>query len=161
MSSVRIEPDGWQLFSALPTAQVAEEARLIAGLVALLSLVCILVGLYMFQRRQLTRLKLEQNAVLERRVAEAHRSLAREVEERKRAEAELRETQDGLIHAAKLAALGHVDGDCPRGEPAALGARFSACRRQPSRQERAQDNIETSIGTAANCSSACSARSSI
>lgn len=108
MSSARIEPDGWQLFSALPTAQVAEEARLIAGLVALLSLVCILVGLSMFQRRQLTRLKLEQNAVLERRVSERTDALAREIEERKRTEVELRETQDSLIHAAKLAALGRM-----------------------------------------------------
>lgn len=108
MRSARIEPDGWQLFSGLPTAKVADEARLIAGLVALLSLVCILVGLSMFQRRQLTRLKLEQNAVLEKRVAERTDALAREIEERKRTEAELRDTQDSLIHAAKLAALGRM-----------------------------------------------------
>ena len=94
LSAVRIEPQGWQLFAALPVAPVADEARLMAGLAGLLSLVCILVGLYMFQRRQLTRWKLEQNAVLERRVAERT--------------AELRETQDSLIHAAKLAALGRM-----------------------------------------------------
>lgn len=107
MSAIALE-GGWQLFSALPTAPVVEEARLIAGLVALLSLVCMLGGLYAFQRRQLTRWKLEQNAVLERRVAERTEALGREIEERKRTEAELRETQDSLIHAAKLAALGRM-----------------------------------------------------
>lgn len=149
MSSVRIEPDGWQLFSALPTAQVAEEARLIAGLVALLSLVCILVGLYMFQRRQLTRLKLEQNAVLERRVAERTDALAREVEERKRAEAELRETQDSLIHAAKLAALGRMSTAIVHEVSQPLSALDStlAAASLHVRNER-KDNIETSIGTA-------------
>ena len=108
MSAISVEPQGWQLLSALPTAPVADEARLVAGLVALLSLVCILVGLYWLQRRQLTRFKLEQNTVLERRVAERTEALALQIEERKRTEVELRETQDSLIHAAKLAALGRM-----------------------------------------------------
>src|SRR5690606_2386543 len=108
MSAISIEPQGWQLLSALPTAPVADEARLVAGLAALLSLVCILVGLYWLQRRQLTRFKLEQNTVLERRVAERTEALALQIEERKRTEVELRETQDSLIHAAKLAALGRM-----------------------------------------------------
>src|SRR5690606_7786419 len=63
MSAISIEPQGWQLLSALPTAPVADEARLVGGLVALLSLLCILVGLYWLQRRQLTRFKLEQNTI--------------------------------------------------------------------------------------------------
>lgn len=108
MTAIAVEPEGWQLLSALPTGPVGDEARLVAGLVALLSLVCILVGLYLLQRRQLTRFKLEQNTVLERRVAERTEALALQIEERKRTEAELRETQDSLIHAAKLAALGRM-----------------------------------------------------
>jgi two-component system C4-dicarboxylate transport sensor histidine kinase DctB len=108
MSVMHIEPQGWQVFTALPTAPVAEEAQLIAGLAALLSLVCILIGLFAYQRRQITRLKLEQNAVLERRVAERTEALGLEIEERMRTEAELRDTQDSLIHAAKLAALGRM-----------------------------------------------------
>ena len=108
MSATRVEPEGWQLFTALPTTPVAEEARLIAGLAALLSLVIILVSLYVYQRRQLTRWKLEQNSVLERRVAERTEALALQIEERKRTELELRETQDSLIHAVKLAALGRM-----------------------------------------------------
>lgn len=108
MSVARIEPQGWQVFTALPTAPIAEEARLFAGVAALLSLVLILIGLYAYQRRQLTRLKLDQNAVLERRVAERTEALGLEIDERLRAEAELRDTQDSLIHAAKLAALGRM-----------------------------------------------------
>lgn len=149
MSSVSIEPQGWKLFSALPTAQVAEEARLVAGLVALLSLVCILFGLSMIQRRQLTLLKLEQNAVLERRVAERTIALAREVEDRKRAEAELRETQDSLIHAAKLAALGRMSAAIVHEVSQPLSALDStlAAANLHMRNER-KLKVEASIGTA-------------
>lgn len=108
MSTALIAPKGWRLFSALPSAPVRDQAQLVAGVVGLLTLVCLLLGLYGYQRRQLTRWKLEQNAVLEHRVAERTGALAREVEERKRAEEELRHTQDSLIHAAKLAALGRM-----------------------------------------------------
>jgi two-component system C4-dicarboxylate transport sensor histidine kinase DctB len=66
------------------------------------------VVLYLRQRQQLTRMKLEQNAVLERRVADRTAALAHEVEERIRAEVELRAMQESLIHAAKLAALGRM-----------------------------------------------------
>lgn len=108
MSAIVIDPRGWRLFSALPSAPVREEAQLVAGVVGLLTLVCLLLGLYGYQRRQLTRWKLDQNGVLERRVTERTSALAREVEERKRTEEELRQTQDSLIHAAKLAALGRM-----------------------------------------------------
>lgn len=108
MSAVLIDPKGWRLFSALPSAPVRDEAQLVAGVVGLLTLVCLLLGLYGYQRRQLTRWKLEQNGVLERRVGERTSALAREIEERKRTEEELRQTQDSLIHAAKLAALGRM-----------------------------------------------------
>jgi two-component system C4-dicarboxylate transport sensor histidine kinase DctB len=108
VGSVAVEPDGWQLFSALPMRPVIEEARLVAGLAALGGLLVSAVSLFLWQRRQITRLRLEQNVVLERRVAERTEALAHEIEERKRTEIELRETQESLIHAAKLAALGRM-----------------------------------------------------
>lgn len=103
-----IEPDGWQLLSALPLEPIEREARLVGGLAALASLLAMGAGLVFNQRRQIVRFKLDQNAVLEHRVAERTRALAHEVEERRRAEAELRATQENLIHAAKLAALGRM-----------------------------------------------------
>ncbi|WP_291376420.1 ATP-binding protein [Devosia sp.] len=103
-----LEPDGWLLLSALPLGPVETEARLVGASSALLALLTLAVGLFLRQRQQLTRMKLEQNAVLEGRVAERTAALAHEVEERKRAEQDLRTMQDSLIHAAKLAALGRM-----------------------------------------------------
>lgn len=103
-----IEPDGWRLVSALSLEPAEREAGLMGGLGALLALLS--VGFYAFarQRRQIVRLKLDQTLVLEKRVAERTRELAHEVEVRRRAETELRATQENLIHAAKLAALGRM-----------------------------------------------------
>lgn len=103
-----MEPDQWRLLSALPLGPVEAEARLVGGLAALAAMLALAVALFWRQRQQLTRMKLEQNAVLEQRVAERTALLAHEVEERTRAELELRTTQEGLIHAAKLAALGRM-----------------------------------------------------
>ena len=108
LGSAAVEPDGWQLFTGLPMQPVHEEARLLAGLGAMGFLLASAVTLFFWQRRQIVRLKLEQNAVLERRVAERTEALAREIDEHKRTEVELRHTHESLIHAAKLAALGRM-----------------------------------------------------
>jgi len=108
LGSIAVEPDGWQLFTGLPMRPVENEARLVAGLAAMGFLLASAITLFFWQRRQIVRLKLEQNAVLERRVAERTEALAREVDEHKRTEVELRHTHESLIHAAKLAALGRM-----------------------------------------------------
>lgn len=108
LDSRLLEPDGWQLLSALPLEPVEREARLTGGVAALLTLMLFALLALARQRRQITRMRLEQAVVLERRVAERTRELAHEVDERRRAEAELRATQENLIHAAKLAALGRM-----------------------------------------------------
>lgn len=103
-----LEPDGWQLLSALPLGPVETEARLVGASSALLAMLALAVVLFLRQRQQLTRMKHEQNVVLEGRVAERTMALAHEIEERKRAEQDLRTMQESLIHAAKLAALGRM-----------------------------------------------------
>ena len=108
LGSAVVEPDGWQLFTGLPMRPIHDEARLLAGLAAMGFLLASAVTLFFWQRRQIVRLKLEQNAVLERRVAERTEALAREIDEHKRTEVELRHTHESLVHAAKLAALGRM-----------------------------------------------------
>ncbi|MBD8065032.1 sensor histidine kinase [Devosia sp. PTR5] len=108
LDSRLLDPEGWQLLSAIPLEPVERVASLTGGVAALLTLMLFALFALYRQRRQITRMRLEQNAVLEQRVAERTRALAHEVEERRRAEAELRDTQESLVHAAKLAALGRM-----------------------------------------------------
>jgi two-component system C4-dicarboxylate transport sensor histidine kinase DctB len=80
-------------------------AGLIAALLFLLSAAAVA---NLRQRRQLLRAKLESHDALERAVAERTAELAREVQERRRAETDLRAAQDSLVQAASLAALGRM-----------------------------------------------------
>lgn len=104
----RLAPDGWRLFATASLTPVLQQARLAGLVTAFGSLLVAAVLLFLRQRRQLVRMRLDAHAALERRVVERTRELAREVEERKRAEADLRAAQEDLIQAAKLAALGRM-----------------------------------------------------
>ncbi|MFN3276174.1 MAG: ATP-binding protein [Paracoccus sp. (in: a-proteobacteria)] len=108
LAETGLEPDGWRIVAALPLAGVAAQARLIGAVAALTGLLGAALGLGLWQRRQLIRMRLDQNAVLERRVAERTEALAREIDERRRAQHELRQTHESLVHAAKLAVLGRM-----------------------------------------------------
>jgi two-component system C4-dicarboxylate transport sensor histidine kinase DctB len=108
LRSVRIEPDGWRLWAAASLAPIRATANLMALLAMLAGLLVMGAVLYWRQRRHLIRAKLEAHDRLEQRVTERTAELNREVEERRRAETQLRETQATLIHAAKLAALGRM-----------------------------------------------------
>ena len=103
-----LEADRWRIIAGLPMAPVEAQARLVAAATALAGLLASALGLGLWQRRQLIRVRLNQNAELERRVAERTEALAREVDERRRAQEELRRTHESLVHAAKLAVLGRM-----------------------------------------------------
>lgn len=107
-TSTTIEADGWQLISAKPLAPVIVSALLWAFGAALVATAATGLALIVNQRRQLIQLRLRQGVLLEARVAERTRELAQEVEARRKTEADLRATQESLVHTEKMAALGRM-----------------------------------------------------
>jgi two-component system, NtrC family, C4-dicarboxylate transport sensor histidine kinase DctB len=106
---------GWTLLTLFDFQSVQAQAIIAAATVMLAVLTSLLVLLVTHQRRQIIRTKLEAHEFLERRVTErtvelaaANASLSAEVTERVRAEEDLRRTQEGLIHVAKMASLGQA-----------------------------------------------------
>ena len=106
---------GWRILVLTPLQDlglVTRTAQLVAGLLCGL---VILAVLYQRQRAKALRLARAAKLELEGRVAErtqdlvaANQQLRHEVAERERAEKTLREAQDGLVHAGKLAVLGQM-----------------------------------------------------
>lgn len=98
----------WRLIAARPTHAVTGPATGLALATALV--VLFVAGLFHAwdQRRQIIALRLSQSQKLEDMVAARTADLAREVEARRQAEADLRATQENLIHAEKMAALGRM-----------------------------------------------------
>lgn len=100
--------DGWTLISAEPTG-AARRAGAVAALVAALGGLALAALLSAAaQRRRAIQMRLRQGEILEARVVERTAALTQEAETRRRAEADLRVAQDGLIHAEKMAALGRM-----------------------------------------------------
>lgn len=108
LRSTRIEPDGWVLLAASDLTPIRANATMLGVITALAGMLMSGGALYLRQRRQLVRAKLDEHDRLERRVVERTAELAREVEDRKRAEQELRAAQVTVIQTAKLAALGRM-----------------------------------------------------
>lgn len=99
---------GWEVIAARATAPLQMLAAGWALLTALATLV-IAAGLKAWeQRRQIIALRLLQSEKLEAMVIARTADLAREVEARIQAEADLRATQEALIHTEKMAALGRM-----------------------------------------------------
>jgi two-component system C4-dicarboxylate transport sensor histidine kinase DctB len=103
-----LETEGWRLLAAAPAGPPKTAAALSALGAALLALLATGLAKIAHQRRQLVHLRLRQNTLLEARVEERTRDLAREVQARRQTEEELRATQQGLIHSEKMAALGRM-----------------------------------------------------
>lgn len=108
LAQAPLQPDDWRVLAAAPLAPVDRQARLLAALTGLTGLLLSALGLGLAQRRQLIRVRLNQNAELERRVAERTAALAHQIDERRRAQSDLREAHESLVHAAKLAVLGRM-----------------------------------------------------
>ncbi|MEH3145226.1 MAG: ATP-binding protein [Methylobacterium frigidaeris] len=113
--SVAMPDLGWTLWHVAETGPVLRQA-LLAALAAGLSCLALAFALAAAsQRRQRLRSEQAMRLTLERRVAErthdlsaANARLRSEIAERERATAALRATQDELIHAGRLAALGQI-----------------------------------------------------
>ncbi|HMO06587.1 MAG TPA: ATP-binding protein [Paracoccaceae bacterium] len=103
-----VEGTGWRLIAARPAADVSAQAFGWAVLSALLALAAATGIKAWDQRRQFLALRLSQSQQLETMVAARTADLAREVEARRQAEADLRAAQEHLIHAEKMAALGRM-----------------------------------------------------
>lgn len=99
---------GWQLIAVRATAPMAGAAAGWALGAALLALFAAGLVKTWDQRRQIVALRLSQSQRLEAMVAARTADLAREVEARVQAEADLRAAQEDLIHAEKMAALGRM-----------------------------------------------------
>ena len=100
-------PDrGWTLVELLPTGPVRAAGALSAIAVLLVAVLSGVALLYGRERARRAALDLEARDAV--RVRGLNRQLEAEIAERRRAEAELGETQNELVQASKLAALGQM-----------------------------------------------------
>ena len=103
-----VDGNGWRMMASRVGSLPEVSASLVAMVVALAGLV-ITGGIFIYlQRGEMVRIKSEQSRLLERRVEERTRELAEEVEVRRQTEQSLRDAEEGLVQAAKLAALGQM-----------------------------------------------------
>ncbi|MGB0712543.1 MAG: sensor histidine kinase [Gammaproteobacteria bacterium] len=103
---------GWDVHILSPIRPIQREVLTTQAIMALLILLLGSLGLLAVQRhrRRQERERIEAAVLreLEHRVRERTSDLTHEIEERRRTEQALRETQDELIQAAKLAVLGEL-----------------------------------------------------
>ncbi len=107
--ALRISMRARVLSDTAPAHAAASEAAMLAGAVTLaLGLGVLLVLVHRARLAERLRIKAAANALLEVRVEERTAALTHEVAERRAAEEALRRTQDDLIQASKLSALGQM-----------------------------------------------------
>ena len=103
---------GWRVMILAPLKDISSNALVNISLLLLVLLIVLLIGLLSWQRykrrQEHERFQLEAQRQLELKVRERTRDLTHEIDEHKRTEKELRETQDELIQTAKLAVLGQM-----------------------------------------------------
>ncbi|KMK67103.1 ATP-binding protein [Puniceibacterium sp. IMCC21224] len=106
--SLPLPQDGWMILLAGTLTNTLTLAWSVAAFSALATVAAFLLGQTLIQRRRLIGMRLRQGRLLEAQVERRTRELAQEVDIRIAAEAELRNTQEALIHAEKMAALGRM-----------------------------------------------------
>ncbi len=99
---------GGQVIAARPTRGLQLLALGWAVLAALATLAIAAALKAWEQRRQIIALRLSQSEKLEAMVIDRTADLAREIEARSQAEANLRATQEALVHTEKMAAMGRM-----------------------------------------------------
>ncbi len=108
---VQSEPypeEGWTIHYLIGWDETLQRVRGTAALAGIAWVAMVLLLLYLRQRRIANRARQEASEELERTVALRTQALSAEIAERQRTERELRGTQDELIHAGKMAALGQM-----------------------------------------------------
>lgn len=113
--SLPLPDHGWSLIAVADPGPARTNALVAAAAAGLAVIVVVLAAVLWRARRRARIAERRSKDELERRVAErtealtaANRRLEDEIEERRRAEAELHRTRDDLVQAAKLAALGQA-----------------------------------------------------
>lgn len=118
----RLDGIGWRLLVFADVRDLRNQAALVGLLSAIAAGFVLVMGLYLQQRQRILRERLRAQRLLERANAELEQKVARrtrvlsdtnarlrkEVTEREHTEATLREAQEELVQAAKLAVLGQL-----------------------------------------------------
>ncbi len=115
VNSLEMSRAGWQVYLFSPTQPVRNQVLTTVIISAAIYIIVVLLLLFLVERvRNVSRLR-HAHDLLESRVvsrtadlSETNRRLLDEVEERQRTEQMLRQTQDELIQAAKLAVMGQM-----------------------------------------------------
>ena len=106
VSTVNTAGIGWKLHFLTPLEPVHNSALAVS---AMTFLICGLAGIgILYARSRVERTKLEIVAIEAERVREVNVKLEKEINERKRTEERLRDTQAELIQSSRLAALGKM-----------------------------------------------------
>lgn len=142
--------DEWRMLAAAPVLPAVLAALGWGGGAALAWGLGIGLAKIQRQRRQLVALRLRQSDLLERKVTERTRMLAREIEARRQTEAELRAAQETLIHSEKMAALGRMSAAIVHEVSQPLAAMEATLAAAEISLERAPERTGARIETARN-----------
>ena len=106
LGSLFLESFNWQLNYLIPWNRLEKQVHF-ALYISSAAGVLLILSILFAQERRLKKLS-QQKAMEAEKIGRINRKLKREVEERRRTETHLRQTQEELVQSAKLAALGQM-----------------------------------------------------